>query len=198
MGYALRHGAFDGATPGSDQEAGHELQAGIEVREISDPRRIGRVDRVAPGLLPDRHPPCRDAQDCTATGWPGSRVRAPRSGLPHVCWMLTAPGRQAPGPDVGHHRSSLAPRRRDHHDDGEAALLVSMSAASIDRHLAAERAKLFPRGRSHTKPGPCSSPRSRSAPGRNGARICPDSSKSTWWVTRGQLERRVLLYPHRY
>jgi hypothetical protein len=28
-----------------------------------------------------------------------------------------------------------------------------MSAASIDRHLAPERAKLFPRGRSHTKPG---------------------------------------------
>jgi hypothetical protein len=37
--------------------------------------------------------------------------------------------------------------------DDEAALLVSMSAASIDRHLAKERAKLFPRGRSHTKPG---------------------------------------------
>src|ERR1700729_4471705 len=37
--------------------------------------------------------------------------------------------------------------------DAEAALLVSMSAASIDRHLALERAKLFARGRSHTKPG---------------------------------------------
>jgi hypothetical protein len=37
--------------------------------------------------------------------------------------------------------------------DAEAALLVSMSAASIDRHLSFERAKLFPRGRSHTKPG---------------------------------------------
>ena len=37
--------------------------------------------------------------------------------------------------------------------DAEAALLVSMSAATIDRHLAPERAKLFPRGRSHTKPG---------------------------------------------
>ena len=35
----------------------------------------------------------------------------------------------------------------------EAQLLISMSAASIDRHLAPERAKLFPRGRSHTKPG---------------------------------------------
>ena len=37
--------------------------------------------------------------------------------------------------------------------DADAALLVSMTAASIDRHLADERAKLFPRGRSHTKPG---------------------------------------------
>jgi hypothetical protein len=37
--------------------------------------------------------------------------------------------------------------------DEEAALLVSMSAASIDRHLAKERARLVPRGRSHTKPG---------------------------------------------
>jgi len=35
----------------------------------------------------------------------------------------------------------------------EAELLVQMSAATIDRRLAAERAKLMPRGRSHTKPG---------------------------------------------
>ncbi len=37
--------------------------------------------------------------------------------------------------------------------DAEAQLLMSMSAASIDRHLAPERAKLVPRGRAHTKPG---------------------------------------------
>jgi hypothetical protein len=37
--------------------------------------------------------------------------------------------------------------------DEEAALLVTMSAASIDRHLAARRAELGMRGRSHTKPG---------------------------------------------
>jgi hypothetical protein len=37
--------------------------------------------------------------------------------------------------------------------EAEAALLVAMSAASIDRHLAGERAKLVARGRSHTKPG---------------------------------------------
>lgn len=37
--------------------------------------------------------------------------------------------------------------------DGEAALLVRMSAATIDRKLAPERARLLARGRSHTKPG---------------------------------------------
>ena len=37
--------------------------------------------------------------------------------------------------------------------DAQADLLVRMSAATSDRKLAGERAKLFPRGRSHTKPG---------------------------------------------
>lgn len=35
----------------------------------------------------------------------------------------------------------------------EAALVCQMSAATIDRRLAAQRAKMMPRGRSHTKPG---------------------------------------------
>ncbi|WP_232006290.1 hypothetical protein [Mycobacterium sp. 852013-50091_SCH5140682] len=38
-------------------------------------------------------------------------------------------------------------------DEGTAELLVSMSAATIDRRLAGERAKLRPRGRVGTKPG---------------------------------------------
>ena len=37
--------------------------------------------------------------------------------------------------------------------DAEAALLVEMSAATIDRRLAGGRAKMMPRDRSHTKPG---------------------------------------------
>jgi hypothetical protein len=37
--------------------------------------------------------------------------------------------------------------------DEQAGLLIRMSAATIDRRLAPERAKLVPRGRSHTKPG---------------------------------------------
>ena len=37
--------------------------------------------------------------------------------------------------------------------DAQAELLSRMSAATIDRRLAPERAKMLPRGRSHTKPG---------------------------------------------
>jgi hypothetical protein len=37
--------------------------------------------------------------------------------------------------------------------DDQADLLMRMSAATIDRKLAGERAKFIPRGRSHTKPG---------------------------------------------
>lgn len=37
--------------------------------------------------------------------------------------------------------------------DAEAELLMKMSAATIDRRLAGDRASLMPRGRSHTKPG---------------------------------------------
>ena len=39
--------------------------------------------------------------------------------------------------------------------DAEAALLVAMSAATIDRRLAGERAKMMARGRSHTNPVRC-------------------------------------------
>jgi hypothetical protein len=87
------------------------------------------------------------------------RTRAPKFG-PHVisclatCWMLTrAPAgkRLAPMLEV------VVPLLRRDGDivlsDDEAALLVSMSPASIDRHLAPERDRLVSRGRSHTKPG---------------------------------------------
>jgi hypothetical protein len=37
--------------------------------------------------------------------------------------------------------------------DADATLLVSMSAATIDRRLKSERARLGLKGRSHTKPG---------------------------------------------
>jgi len=71
-----------------------------------------------------------------------------------TCWMLT---RCPAGKRLAPMLAIVVPLfRRDSEielSDEEAALLVSMSAASIDRHLAPERAKLFARGRSHTKPG---------------------------------------------
>jgi transposase InsO family protein len=86
-------------------------------------------------------------------------VRTPKFGS-HVvacltmCWMLT---RTPAGKRLAPMLATIVPLLRRDGDivmsDADAALLVSMSAASIDRHLADERAKLFPRGRSHTKPG---------------------------------------------
>jgi hypothetical protein len=85
--------------------------------------------------------------------------RAPKFG-PHLivclitCWTLT---RTPAGKRLSPMLATVVPLLRRDGDivlsDDEAALLITMSAASIDRHLAPERAKLFPRGRSHTKPG---------------------------------------------
>ena len=70
------------------------------------------------------------------------------------CWaVLRAPAGKRLAPMLG----TLVPiLRRDGEldlSDAEAALLVKMSAATIDRRLAAERAKMMRRGRTHTKPG---------------------------------------------
>ncbi len=70
------------------------------------------------------------------------------------CWaVLRAPAGKRLAPML----ATLVPvLRRDGEldlSDEESALLISMSAATIDRRLAAERKKLMPRGRSHTKPG---------------------------------------------
>ena len=70
------------------------------------------------------------------------------------CWaVLRAPSGKRLAPILG----VLVPLlRRDNElvlTDAEAALLVRMSAATIDRRLAPERAKLLSRGRSHTMPG---------------------------------------------
>jgi hypothetical protein len=71
-----------------------------------------------------------------------------------TCWTLT---RTPAGKRLAPMLTTIVPLLRRDGDielsDEEAALLVSMSAATIDRHLAAERAKLMFRGRSHTKPG---------------------------------------------
>ena len=70
------------------------------------------------------------------------------------CWaVLRAPAGKRLAPMLG----ILVPLlRRDNElllTDEEAAFLVRISAATIDRRLAPERAKLISRGRSHTKPG---------------------------------------------
>src|SRR6478609_7013420 len=70
------------------------------------------------------------------------------------CWaVLNAPAGQRLAPML----AELVPLLRRHGeldlDDATAALLVGMSAATIDRKLAPARAKMLPRGRSHTKPG---------------------------------------------
>ncbi len=70
------------------------------------------------------------------------------------CWRIArAPAGKRLAPMLG----ALAPMlRRDGElslSDDHAGLLMAMSAATIDRRLAPERARLVPRGRAHTKPG---------------------------------------------
>ena len=70
------------------------------------------------------------------------------------CWaVLNAPAGKRLAPML----AELVPLLRRYGeldlDDATAALLVGMSAATIDRKLAPARAKMLPRGRSHTKPG---------------------------------------------
>jgi transposase InsO family protein len=71
-----------------------------------------------------------------------------------TCWRLT---RAPAGKRLAPMLAGLVPLLRRDGElalcDDQAALLVSMSAATIDRRLGPERALLVPRGRSHTKPG---------------------------------------------
>lgn len=71
-----------------------------------------------------------------------------------TCWKLT---RAPSGKRLAPMLATVVPLLRRDGDitmtDSQAAALVAMSAASIDRHLAAERARCGARGRSHTKPG---------------------------------------------
>jgi hypothetical protein len=71
-----------------------------------------------------------------------------------ICWTLS---RTPAGKRLAPMLNALVPLLRRDGDialsDDDATLLMQMSAATIDRHLGAERAKLGARGRSHTKPG---------------------------------------------
>lgn len=90
------------------------------------------------------------------------RPRAPRAPVypPEViaglivCWRVT---RTPAGKRLAPMLAALVPMLRRDNElslcDEHACLLVAMSAATIDRRLRTERARLMPRGRSHTKPG---------------------------------------------
>jgi hypothetical protein len=71
-----------------------------------------------------------------------------------VCWMLC---RCPAGKRLAPMLATVVPLYRRDGDldlsDEDAALLISTSAATVDRLLAPERARLMFRGRSHTKPG---------------------------------------------
>ena len=68
-------------------------------------------------------------------------------------------------------------------DDGTAELLVSMSAATIDRRLAGERAKRQVKGRRATKPGSLLKSQIAVAPGPTGTTPGRGSWRSTWSPT---------------
>jgi hypothetical protein len=107
-----------------------------------------------------------------------------------TCWMLT---RTPAGKRLAPMLATIVHLLRRDGDiimtDTGAALLVSMSVAIIDRHLNGERAKLFPRGRSHTKPGTVLKSQILIRTWPSGAKTCPGSSTRTNLGTELQVSR---------
>lgn len=71
-----------------------------------------------------------------------------------MCWaVLRGPAGKLLAPMLPDLVSMLRAEKALDLTDGQAELLGRMSAATIDGRLSGRRAKLLPRGRSHTKPG---------------------------------------------
>jgi len=132
--------------------------------------RYKRADKTAKGVILD--------ELCATTGWhrsharkalaaalkprvvrPARKVRTPKYDANTVvalrfCWaVLGAPTGKRLAPMMG----ELVPTLRRFEElaisDHTERALIAMSAATMDRRLAEDRAKLALRGRSHTKPG---------------------------------------------
>src|SRR5664279_5662955 len=70
------------------------------------------------------------------------------------CWaVLNAPAGKRLAPMLAELVPLLRRYRELDLDDATAEALIGISAATIDRRLVTARAKMLPRGRSHTKPG---------------------------------------------
>jgi len=134
-----------------------------------------------------------DAQVCAATG-PAPRNSGPTWLSHQVLDADARAGRQEPGPDAGHRRPLLRRYVEITLSDADAVTLVAMSASSIDRHLAPERAKLS----SHTKPGTLLKTQIPIRTWTEWSENMPGFVEIDLVGHGGQLERRVLLHPHRY
>lgn len=97
-----------------------------------------------------------------------------------LCWaVLRAPASKLLAASMGYLVPMLRTEKALDITEDQAALLVRMSASTIDRRLGGERAKMRLRGRSHTKPGSLLKSQSQSAPGPSGMTRSPGSWRST-------------------